>query len=317
MPSEFNSLHRRDDEVVSPRGKPYPFRRVEQRCGIDERGDHQAVPISENLVVAAGANPLFPRVEQALPQRREPCLLRKCRRLCFEAVQDDNAPAMRVVFPIAAWRGVIEFAKKRRVLWPKQGLDFSIGPNIELAFDSLAVGIETGAERAFDGGHFAPEPRNRFARPRAEKRAAKFVVAKPQKLEDLGIVIEHFFKMRHEPSFVGRIARITAAEVIVDAAFGHFGQRQFDEIAVGSVGKPCAGAPEQFENGRIRKFRRPGRAAMDGVDNAGDLRRETIDLREGYPAAAGYGGFRKLAADDFCILRDPRGLRPKGFGNGF
>ena len=41
--------------------------------GIDERGDHQAVPIRKNFVVEARVNPLFPRVEKALPQRRKPC----------------------------------------------------------------------------------------------------------------------------------------------------------------------------------------------------------------------------------------------------
>ena len=142
-------------------------------------------------------------------------------------------------------------------------------------------------------------------------------MAKPQKFEDLGIVVEHFFKMRHEPSLVGRIARIAAAEMIVDAAFGHFGQRQFDEIAVGRVGQPRAGAPEQFENGRIRKFRRPGEAAMDGVDEAGDLRRETSNCARLIPPPPPRRTFGKFVADDVCILRDPRGLRAKGFGNRF
>src|ERR1700720_2871293 len=118
---------------------------------------------------------------------------------------------MRFVFPIAAWRGVIKFTKKRRVLLPKQGLDFGISPDIKFAFDSLAVGIETGAERSFGIGHIALEPRNRFRCSCAEQRAAKFMMAKRQEFEDLGIVVEHFFKMRYEPAFVGRIARIAAA----------------------------------------------------------------------------------------------------------
>src|ERR1700730_8328314 len=179
-------LHRRDDEAVSMRGKPYPFRLVENRRGIDERGDHQAVPIGKNFVVEAGLTPLLSRVEQALPQRRKPCFFGKRRSLCFEAVQDDNAPAMRFVFPIAAWRGVIKFAKKSRVLFPKQGLHFRISPDTNLAFDSLAVGIETGAERAFGIGHIALEPRNRFRCSCAKQRGAELMMAKSQELEDLG-----------------------------------------------------------------------------------------------------------------------------------
>src|SRR6202022_1812329 len=81
-----SELHRRDDEAVSMRGKPYPFRRIENRRGIDERGDHQAVPIRKNFVVEAGVNPHFSHLEQALPQWRKPCFFGKRRSLCFEAV---------------------------------------------------------------------------------------------------------------------------------------------------------------------------------------------------------------------------------------
>jgi len=40
-------------------------------------------------------------------------------------------------------------------------------------------------------------------------------------------------------------------------------------------------------------------------------------LLQGYRGRARRGGFRKLASDEFCILRDPIGIGAEGFGDGF
>ena len=112
------------------------------------------------------------------------------------------------------------------------------------------------------------------------------MMAERQNFEDLRIVIEHFLKMRHEPLHVRRIARIAAAEMIVDAAFRHLGHRQFDEIAIRLSPQPRARPPEQFENGRIRKFRGAVKTAGNGVDDRDYFRREIIQVREAKAAIA-------------------------------
>jgi hypothetical protein len=48
---------------------------------------------------------------------------------------------MRLVFPIAGFRGIVEFAKKRGVLRPQQCGDFAESPDIEFAFYTLAVSV--------------------------------------------------------------------------------------------------------------------------------------------------------------------------------
>ena len=43
-----------------------------------------------------------------------------------------------------------------------------------------------------------------------------------------GIVVEHFFEMRHQPAVICAVARQPAADLVVDAAVFHGQQRLFD-----------------------------------------------------------------------------------------
>ena len=145
----------------------------------------------------------------------------------------------------AAWRGVIKFAKKLGVLFPKQGLDFSISPDSKL--DSLAVGIKTGAECPFGVGHFAPQPRNRFAPAFAKELTAELMMAKRQEFEDLGIVVEHFLKMRHERTNAAFTSRLPICLRII-ALVRDNGAEVEEHFEVAAVARFAAG---QMEADRI------------------------------------------------------------------
>ena len=75
--------------------------------------------------------------------------------------------------------------------------------------------------------------------------------------------------MRHEPAFVGGVARIAAAEMIIDAALAHAIERQHHQRADLGVAGAQRRAPQQFEDGGIGEFRRAANAAMRLIDNAG------------------------------------------------
>ena len=68
-------LHRVGDERIGPRGERDPFGLMKQRRGMDERGDHQPIPIGENLVVEARPDALFAGREKFRAQRRQPRFL--------------------------------------------------------------------------------------------------------------------------------------------------------------------------------------------------------------------------------------------------
>ena len=48
--------------------------------------------------------------------------------------------------------------------------------------------------------------------------------------DEQGVVVEHLFKVRDQPAFIGRVPCEAAAEMIVDAAVGHFVESQQSDI---------------------------------------------------------------------------------------
>src|SRR5256885_11088656 len=56
-------------------------------------------------------------------------------------------------------------------------------------------------------------------------------------LEQLGIVVGHFFEVGNEPAFVDRVAMEAAGELVVDAAAGHFFERSEEHTS--ELQSPC------------------------------------------------------------------------------
>ena len=79
---------------------------------------------------------------------------------------------------------------------------------------------------------------------------------KVERIDELGIVVEHLLEMRNEPARIGRIAGEPAAEMIVDAALAHRIEGLHDRIAIGRLAGALPGPPQQFENPGLREFRR-------------------------------------------------------------
>ena len=179
-------------------------------------------------------------------------------------------------------------------------------PDVEFAFDALAVGVEARAERAARSGHLALDPANRLPRARAKQFVARFMMRKRQHFENLRIVVEHFFKVRHEPAIIRRIARIAAAEMIVDAALRHMLQREAHAGPVGRFPEPSARAPQKFEDRRVGKFRRALEAAIDAIHRLQQMRRNLVRKRQRKLARAGAMriGLRQPRANGLDIFRD-------------
>ncbi len=67
--------HLARDEIEGALCHRDPVRLIEQHAGIDQRRDHQPVPVRQHLVVEAGPHAAFARVEQDLAQMPELLLL--------------------------------------------------------------------------------------------------------------------------------------------------------------------------------------------------------------------------------------------------
>ena len=75
MAEAIAARHAVRDEVKSAAGELQPSRLIQHGSGIGERCDHQAVPISEHLVVKPGSHPQGARGEELFAQSREPRLI--------------------------------------------------------------------------------------------------------------------------------------------------------------------------------------------------------------------------------------------------
>ena len=102
-------------------------------------------------------------------------------------------------------------------------------------------------------------------------------------LQQLGVVVAHFFEMRNDPALVDRVAVKPARQLVVNAAARHAFERVRVEFLGPHVVVPRGTVDQQVQRGRMRKLRRVAEAAIPrvvgfqrGVDNRGDDCRRKI-----------------------------------------
>ena len=193
----------------------------------------------------------------------------------------------------------------RVVLAAEHGVNFGQRPDVEFALLALGIGVERCAEGALPGRHLARQPCDGLVCPGAKELVVRALVRDPQQLEQECVVVEHLLEMRDQPAVVDRIAREAAAEVIVDTALAHPGERQLHRAVVALVVHALAGAPKELEHHGLRKFGRAAHAAVDGVDHAGDLIGGAVEFRGGDDdAPCGPRAFRQAGHERAAVLLD-------------
>src|SRR5579862_9606231 len=179
---------------------------------------------------------------------------------------------------IAAQRHVIMPGKKLAVLVAEFTHHLSERPDIKFALLAFGIGIQRSRKCPLCRRHFALEPFDCFKGTLAIERLAATPICDGEQLEQLRIVVEHLFEMRHQPSLIDRIARKTAAEMVVDAALANMIEGDVDGGEVALLAGAQAATPEQFEQGGLRKFRCAAGAAIDRVDDTAELPRRIVEL---------------------------------------
>ena len=232
----------------------------EHRTGIGKRGDHQPVPIGEDLVVPTGADPRLARLEEDRAGRGERRFVTVIAKLGpLGSVEDGFS------FPVAFGRDVVGVLEPTGV-GPQQIVGLRRRPDVVLAFLAFAVGIEGAGEAAALGHHLPQHPGHRLGDAHGIKRALGLGIDQGEDVDHLGVVVEHLFEMGHQPGGVGGVAGETAAEMIVDAALAHLVEAQHHGVAESLVAGALIGAPDELVNRDMGKLRRAADAAVDGVE---------------------------------------------------
>ena len=210
-----------------------------------------------------------------------------------------------MAFEIAVRRDVVVACEEFTVLGAELFDHGVVGPDVELALLAFGIGIERSGERALACRHFAREPVDRLLRALAIERLVEARVGDGKQFEKLRVVVEHFLEMRDEPTFIDRVAREAAAEMIVNAALADVMKRNIDGAEIARLAGAQAGAPQKFEQCRLRKFRRAARAAIDRIDDAAELLRGVVEFGGAdrhLPGLRAAPSSRCISAARFCSI---------------
>src|SRR5207344_600432 len=90
------------------------------------------------------------------------------------------------------------------------------------------VGIKRRKKSPLVARHFAVEPSEGFSCALGKQRIFAALPGQRQQLEQLGVVVEHFFEMWDEPTLVHGISRETSAQMVVNSPLAHASERVLD-----------------------------------------------------------------------------------------
>jgi AcrR family transcriptional regulator len=241
---------------------------VEVGAGLGERGDGQAVPRGDHLVVPARAGPTRPGGQQPVPHGGDPIGVHHA--VALPELEDRRALLE------GALRGHPEVGgRELPVKVAEFGGELGGRPCVVGAFDAAAaavvtVGVQRGGETALGCAEFGDhEVRGLQGDPAGEVGAG----GPPQvrvRAGEQGVVVEHLLEVRDHPLPVDAVAGEAAGQLVVDPAAGHRLAGVADHLE-GALGARAGVVPQQeLQHHRRRELRCAAEAAVRRVVRPGE-----------------------------------------------
>ena len=159
------------------------------------------------------------------------------------------------------------------------------------------------------------EPTDGLAGACGVERLWRAMMDKREELEELRVVVQHLFEMRHQPALVDRVAGKSAAEVIVDAALADSVEGGFDQGEIAWLAGAQACPPQELEQGGIGEFWGTLHAAVDRVDGSAGAAGNGVEFGQAEDHAAGRpGGVVEALHERGAVLLDLARLFAKQAG---
>ena len=158
----------------------------------------------------------------------------------------------RVVVHVAQLADVPVKSRKIQFVGLEHGAGFVQGPGKVVAVVvEIDVGILRGVKAAAIAiGHHGIQPGNDLLRGLAKVFADEALKSMHVIAQQLGVVVEHLFEVRHHPALVDAIAVEAAGELVVDAAARHLFKRDGEGFAGLRVAAVDCLLKQQIESGR-------------------------------------------------------------------
>jgi hypothetical protein len=148
-------------------------------------------------------------------------------------------------------------------------------PDVEGAFLVAAVGVQRGGEAPLAAGHFLLQPADDADRRAPRQRVALGGTARVQRQQQ-GVVGQHLLEVRDAPVGVDAVAEEAAAELVLQAAFGH----PLQTLAQVRAQAVVAVALQYPQFHRMGKLRRALPAAVVGVGLAAPVGQGCLQRRQ-------------------------------------
>ncbi len=209
------------EKVSRAHGRRDEVRPVEVRPGLGQRGDREAVPGGDDLVVPAGRGPLGTGGEEPLTDRGEPGGIR------HRAVQRGQLEYGGALLEGALLRHAVAGHGQLRVGLAQHLTQLPRRPYVVRALDVLArgrvlaVGVERGGEPALVRAQFADHELRGLQGDAPGEIGAGGAPQVGVRAAEQGVVVQHLLEVRHDPLAVDGVAGEAAAELVVDAAARH------------------------------------------------------------------------------------------------
>src|SRR5262249_31652785 len=123
---------------------------------------------------------------------------------------------------ISVFGNVVKEVENLCLLLAENGFDLGGGPNKKLPLPACPVGVLAGEKTTGGICRFAFYILKRLDGNAREKIVVGYLIEVEIDADELGVVIQHFLEMRHEPDRIDGVAMKAAAELIEDASFSHF-----------------------------------------------------------------------------------------------
>ncbi len=176
-----------------------------------------------------------------------------------------DVPARAQLRGIAPGQEPVSFGEEFGIL-AQQGLGFLKVPGIVAAFLAFAIGVQAAVKPASRVSQFAQAEIQGFFRYPLEQGVAPYLPGMQIGSGEQGVIVEHFFKMRHQPTRIGAVAVKTAAHLVVDPAAGHGLQgvlyRLAGLLAPAIICSGCRLLHQKIQDHRLGEFRRVTKAAQ-------------------------------------------------------
>ena len=211
------------------------------------------------------------------------------------------------------------------------GGELGVGPEVKGALGvpaavlggAVAVGILGGEEAAGGVGQVAYYVIKYAARGPGVALVASVEMGVDQVDRDLRLVVEHFFKMRHEPGLVHGVAVEAAAKVIVQPSHSHVAEGGVGHLDGGAAGLGGGAledgdSEEEIEVGGAGEFGCAAEAAVGGVEALVEMEVGAFEgVAGGFVKGWGGGGVKrtKRLCRSATIVLGEGGEGAVGFGD--